>query len=228
MSAVVSSTCRGQIGPSVLACDMANLSGECKRVIAGGCDYIHLDVMDGHFVPNLTFGAPVIQCLRKNIPDFPLDVHLMVSNPMQWVDDMKSAGADVFTFHIEVEGDIGALIAKVKAAGMKVGIALKPKTPVADVLPYINDIDQVLIMTVEPGFGGQSFMPDMLSKMTELRTAYPGLDIMVDGGINLVNIHDVAKAGANMIVAGTSIFKPADCTIPIQEMKKCLNENGFN
>jgi len=228
MSAVVASVCRGQIGPSVLACDMANLSGECKRVIAGGCDYIHLDVMDGHFVPNLTFGAPVIKCLKKNIPDFPLDVHLMVTDPMQWVDDMKSAGADCFTFHIEVVGDIAVLISKVKAAGMKVGIALKPNTPVSEVLPYVADIDQVLIMTVEPGFGGQSFMPDMLVKMAELRAGYPALDIMVDGGINSVNIHDVAKAGANMIVAGTSIFKTEDCSVPIQQMKKCLSDNGFN
>lgn len=228
MSAVVASSCRGQVGPSVLACDMANLSSECNKVIAGGCDYLHLDVMDGHFVPNLTFGAPVIQCLKKNISNFPLDVHLMVCNPMQWVDDMKTAGADTFTFHIEVGGDISALIAKVKSVGMKVGIALKPQTPVADVLPYIGDIDQVLVMTVEPGFGGQSFMPDMLGKIKELRTAYPLLNIMVDGGINAETGKLTTEAGANMLVAGSAVFKPADCSVPIKALKKCLIDSGYN
>lgn len=222
------SGCRGLIGPSVLACDMSNLTTECKRVIAGGANYLHLDVMDGHFVPNLTFGAPIVKCLRKNIPDFVLDVHLMVTHPGKWVDDMHAAGADAFTFHLESEDDVGELIEKVKSKGMKVGVAIKPKTPVGAILPYVERLDQVLVMTVEPGFGGQSFMHDMMEKVKVLRSAHPDVNIQVDGGISCANIEEVAMAGANMIVAGTSIFGAPDCNVPIEQMKACLRKHGYN
>lgn len=156
------------IGPSVLACDMSNLAAESVRVLEAGADFLHLDVMDGHFVPNLTFGAPIISSLRKNVPHAVFDVHLMVSNPERWVDDMALAGANIFTFHEEVdltETEKHTLIAAIKAKNMKAGISLKPKTPVERILPFLDELDLVLVMTVEPGFGGQKFMADMMPKV---------------------------------------------------------------
>ena len=153
------------IGPSLLACDMSRMADEAKRVLDAGADFLHLDVMDGHFVPNLTFGAPVIACLKKHTGDAILDVHLMVTNPERWVDDMKNAGADYFTFHVEVGEDLEPLINRIKATGMKVGLAIKPKTPPESVYPYAHLLDLILVMTVEPGFGGQKFNQDMIEKV---------------------------------------------------------------
>eukprot|EP00127_Corallochytrium_limacisporum_P007193 Clim_evm66s243 gene=Clim_evmTU66s243 len=219
-------TCNCKIGPSVLASDLSRLTEESQKVLDAGADYLHLDVMDGHFVPNITFGAPVIKCLRKNIPNAFFDCHMMVSEPEKWVADIADAGADQFTFHLEATKDPGALIRQIKDAGMKVGIGIKPGTPVEDILPYADGADMLLVMTVEPGFGGQSFMEDMMPKVSTLRQKYPTKDIEVDGGLGPSTIDAAAKAGANMIVAGSSVYKVDDPTDVIKLMRESVETYG--
>lgn len=198
-----------KISPSMLACDFANMGAEANKCAAGGAHLLHLDVMDGHFVPNISFGAPVIAGLSK-VCDLPFDVHLMISQPLRYIDDYADAGADLITFHLESDDDPGAVIDKILARGCKPVIAIKPGTPAEAVLPYADRLAMVLVMTVEPGFGGQSFMADMMPKLTLLRSRYPHLDLQVDGGINLETVKAAAKAGANVFVAGSAVFKSAD------------------
>ncbi len=199
-----------KISPSILASDYANLESELKRIESS--DLIHVDVMDGHFVPNISIGAPVTAAIKK-VCSVPFDVHLMISDPLKYAEDFAKAGADIICFHIESDSDTKETIDKILSLGKKAALAIKPKTPVEEVIPFLDRLSMVLVMTVEPGFGGQSFMEDMMPKIEKLRElGYKG-DIEVDGGVNPETIKLAAKAGANVFVAGSAVFKsesPAD------------------
>ena len=210
------------VAPSILAADFARLGEDIKRVTDAGCDLLHLDVMDGHFVPNLTIGPPLISSIRK-ISSLVFDTHLMISDPLKYAEIFIKAGADHITFHLESDNDPGAVIDAIRAAGATVGISLKPKTPAEKLFPWLDKIDLVLIMTVEPGFGGQSFMADMMPKVKavheQIRRIGRPVHLEVDGGIDGRNVAEAAAAGANMMVAGTSVFRnPAGAASAITEL----------
>ncbi len=208
------------IAPSILSSDFANLESEIKKVEKDGADWIHVDVMDGHFVPNITIGAPVVKSIRK-VTSLPLDVHLMIETPEKYIKDFANAGADIITIHYEAcANNINELINLIKSFGKKVGISIKPKTPASVLTPYINNIDLILIMTVEPGFGGQKFMPDCAEKITEIKQIAPKQVIIeVDGGINKETAKYCILRGANALVAGSYIFSADNIKEAINSLK---------
>ena len=205
-----------RISPSLLAADFSRLDRELDRV--SGADAIHLDVMDGVFVPNISFGVPVLQAIRKVTPLF-FDVHLMIVRPLDYIEAFVKAGADCITFHLESESDPGEVIQKIRSFGKQAGIAIKPGTPAQALLPYLPDLDMVLVMSVEPGFGGQKFMESALPKLEFLRNAAPGLTLNVDGGINGETGRRCVAAGADMLVAGSYVFGAGDPSAAISSLR---------
>lgn len=217
-----------KISPSILSCDYGIMAEELKNMENCGADYMHIDVMDGHFVPNITLGAPVVKCIRKST-SVPFDVHLMISEPLKYIDAFCDAGADIISFHVESDSDIDETIEKILSRGVKASLTVKPATPIETVFPYLDKLSMVLIMTVEPGFGGQSFMEDMMGKVTALRREIKkrnlDIEIEVDGGINEKTIAVAAKAGADVFVSGNALFGSDDRKGTLQKFKKIAEEN---
>jgi ribulose-phosphate 3-epimerase len=211
------------ISPSILSADFANLERDVERVEEAGADWIHVDVMDGHFVPNITIGAPVVKSLRK-ITNMPLDVHLMIENPENYIKDFIDAGSDYITIHYEAVNNVKDLIDQIKIFGVKAGVSIKPKTPASVLAEFISDLDLVLIMTVEPGFGGQKFMTDCLPKISEVKNMLVKYDltktvIEVDGGIDDKTAKLAIEAGASALVAGSYIYNSPDIKAAVESLR---------
>ena len=210
------------IAPSLLSCDFAKMGDEIVRIEKAGADLVHLDVMDGHFVPNITIGPSILKALRPHTR-LPFDVHLMIEHPLDYIDAFADAGADIITFHVEASSGIDETIEKIRSRGIVPGLVIKPRTPASAVFPYLDKIGMVLVMTVEPGFGGQSFMADMMPKLIEIRAECErrGLELLleVDGGVSEKTISAVADAGADISVSGTGVFKAKDTAGAIRSLK---------
>ncbi len=197
------------LAPSMLSADFKELGKEIRVIEENGAKYLHFDVMDGIFVPSISFGMPVLKSIRSGT-NLVCDVHLMITEPIRYVEDFAKAGADLITIHLEACEDVDATIDKIKGCGCKVGVSIKPNTPVSALQPYLDKVDMILIMSVEPGFGGQKFIPSSLEKISETKAMIDAnglsVDIQVDGGIYTHNVEEVLKAGANIIVAGSAVF----------------------
>ncbi len=211
-----------KISPSVLACDFCRLGEEVEDIRKKGADMVHLDVMDGAFVPNISFGLPVISSLRKS-SDMIFDVHLMIDKPEKYVERFIDAGADIVTFHIEATDDVSGTLKKIKERGKTAAISIKPLTPAEETFPYLDECDMVLVMTVEPGFGGQSLIPETIEKVRVIKEEIDrrglSVDLQVDGGIGPKNAHLVKAAGANILVAGSSVFGAPDRQAAMDSMR---------
>lgn len=213
-----------KVAPSILSADFAKLGAEVEDIRLGGADYVHFDVMDGCFVPNISIGIPVLKSLRKATEMF-IDAHLMIVKPIRYAEAFCKAGADLVNVHVEADSEenIFAALAAIRNLGKKCGITLKPGTPAEAVLPFIEKVDLILVMTVEPGFGGQSFMHDMLPKVAAIRSYIdnlnPGCELEVDGGIDVITSALVKEAGANVLVAGSAVFKAADRAAVIRDIR---------
>lgn len=204
-----------KVAASILSADFANLHKDCTRLLEAGADVMHFDVMDGHFVPNISYGAPVLTCLHAALPDVFYDVHLMISDPARYAADFAKAGADLITFHLEAVPDtVEEVIAAIRATGCQVGISIRPGTPVEAVFPYLSVVDLILVMSVEPGFGGQKFLPTTPARIAAIRAERARLGcntlIEVDGGINTVTGLQCIEAGVDWLVAGNSLFRAED------------------
>lgn len=218
------------ISPSILSADFANLGRNCTEAVNAGADLIHFDVMDGHFVPNLTVGVPVLRSLKASLPAVAYDVHLMITDPMKYIGSFADAGADIITFHYEAEGDVDRTIAEIKRHGKFAGLAIRPATPAEAIFPYLSKLDLILVMTVEPGFGGQAFMSDQCEKVWAIHQkaidiGKDNLLIEVDGGIDKYTAQIAVTAGANTLVAGSAIFGKGDIAASIAAIRKaCAGE----
>lgn len=213
-----------KVSPSILSADFVNLERDIRALTPAGADYVHVDVMDGIFVPNITIGIPVVAAIRR-ITELPLDVHLMIDRPIRYVDDFCKTGSDILTIHVEADTEENTLAAlkRIRALGVKPAISVKPKTPAEAVLPYLPYCDLILVMTVEPGFGGQAFMEDMMPKLKQVRTYIdaqnPTCELEVDGGINEKTALICRENGANVLVAGSAYFKSTDPAAFVKKVK---------
>ena len=215
------------LAPSALSADFGKVAEQLSLLEKEGITYLHLDVMDGMFVPNISFGIPVIKSLRRH-SDMVFDVHLMIVEPERYIEAFRKAGADIINFHVEATKDPAAVIAQIRATGAKAAITIKPKTPVETIRPYLQDVDMILVMTVEPGFGGQKFMYDMVPKIQQLAAWREELglsyDIQVDGGIALDTVRTALDAGANVIVAGSAVFEKEDIAAAAKDYMDIFRE----